>query len=59
LAAFLGQAVLWPPEGFAPWSALLAAAALAVQMRWSVAIHWLVLAGGGLGLGAAALGVVT
>jgi chromate transporter len=59
LAAFLGQAVLWPPEGFAPWSALLAVAALAVQLRWSVAIHWLVLAGGGLGLVVAALGLVT
>ncbi len=59
LAAFLGLAVLLPPEGFAPWSALLAIAALVVQMRWSVGIHWLVLAGGALGLGAAALSSVT
>ena len=59
LAAFLGQAVLLPPEGFAPWSALLAIIALGVQMRWSVGIHWLVLAGGALGLGAAAFSSVT
>jgi chromate transporter len=46
LAVFLATAVFLPPGRGVDWIAIAAAcAALAVLIRWNIAIHWLVLAG--------------
>ncbi len=55
LGVWLGQAVLLPegrPDGMA-WAIMLGA--LALLVRWGVAVHWVVLAAAGVGL-ATALG---
>ena len=56
LAVFLAEAALWPDGPVDGVAVAIAAAAFIALWRGRMAVHWVVLAGAGLGLARAALG---